>query len=80
MQQTEPPQLGSKAVCSCPSCSGLPLWALTRQCSRTQVPMPPAEGCLGHLLRLHCCQSSSDICSHSLHRRQPHQASSMTRD
>ena len=79
MQRTEPLQLGSRATRSGPSCPGLPLWALMRQCSRSQVLMPAAEGCLGCLLRLHC-QPSCDICSHSLHHRQPCQASGMTRD
>ncbi len=54
MQPTEPRQLGSRAVCSCPSCPGMPTWALMGQCSRAQVPMPAAESCLGYVLCLHC--------------------------
>ena len=75
MQQTEPLQLGSRAVRSGPSCPGLPLWALMRQCSRSQVLMPAAEGLPG----IFVC-SCTAICSHSLHHRQPCQASSTTRD
>lgn len=54
MQPTKPRQLGSRAVCSCPSCPGMPTWALMGQCSRAQVPMPAAESCPGYVLCLHC--------------------------